>query len=186
MLEPLPRGYSGLVWPFSSPMWIIGDIHRTVWLFHRGVFHHPVWFVCFVGVFSVTPSRLIWFSSLGRLLHWRSWRPLSICSASSGTLSWRILIDTCSLGVFSLPVDFHGILNRLILSVFICTGCFCHPLCSTSVWVTGWTSTGACWTCQAWSSRRMYVFRSSDLICRLAFYQSLVCLLFDRQLALVL
>ena len=33
MLEPLPKGYSGPVWPFYYPTWRFGVIHLTVWVF---------------------------------------------------------------------------------------------------------------------------------------------------------
>ena len=40
MLENIPRGYSGLVRPSSDPSWIVGEVHRTAWIF--------------IGVWSIT------------------------------------------------------------------------------------------------------------------------------------
>ena len=126
--------------------------------FYRGAFHHPVWFVCFVGVFSVTPSRLICSASLGSLHHWRAWIPLPIFSASSGVLACCALVGTCSSGRWSSLREFHGVLNRLISSILIQTGCFHHPIFRTAYLEPDWTSPGAHWTLQSWLSRCMDFF----------------------------
>ena len=84
-------------------------------------------FVCLVGVFSAIPYRLICSSPLGSLHHRRAWRPLLLSYVSSSTLAWRILVDTCSSGMVSLPGEFPGALNRLVTSTLIWTGCFPSP-----------------------------------------------------------
>ena len=136
-------------------------------VFNRGVFHHPVWFVSFVGVFSVTLSCLIFLASLGNLHHWRAWRPLSIRSASSGALAWSVRVDTGSLGRCSSLGEFHGVLNHSIPSIFIQKGCFSHTLSHIAAWETDWPSIGASWTWKAWSSRHRDYFWLSDRIGRL-------------------
>ena len=58
-----------MVRPYAEHEFMFGGIHRTAF-FCKGVFHHPVWFVCFVGVFYITPFDadligLLWvFASL--------------------------------------------------------------------------------------------------------------------------
>ena len=39
--QSLPRGYSGLVLPDAYPNWIVGGVHRTLWIFYPCVVHHP-------------------------------------------------------------------------------------------------------------------------------------------------
>ena len=114
-------------------------------IFYWGVFYHLVWFVCFVGFFSVTPSSLIGLESSECLYHWRAWRPLSIRSASSDALALIILVDTCSLGQCSSPGEFRGLLKHSIMFVLIQIGCFCHPLFLTSLLGTAWTSPWSLW-----------------------------------------
>ena len=80
-----------------------------------------------VGVFSAIPYRLICSSPLGSLHHRRAWRPLLLSYVSSSTLAWRVLVDTCSSGMVSLPGEFPGALNRLVTSTLIWTGCFPSP-----------------------------------------------------------
>ena len=113
-----------------------------VGFFNGGMFHHPVWFICFVGVFSVTPSRLICSTSSGCLYHWRDSRPLLILSTSSDALFWHVLVDTCSLGRCSSPGEFHGVLNHSIPFVLIRTGGFFHLLSRTAAQGPTWPSPG--------------------------------------------
>ena len=119
-------------------MWLGGGVHRTAWFFLGvcSITH----FVCLVGVFSVTPSRLICLELSRSFNHWRYWRPPSIRSASPRKLAWSVLVDTCSLGRFYSPGEFHVVLNRSVPSAFIWTGCFCHTPCRTSAWGTDWPS----------------------------------------------
>ena len=131
-------------------------------VFSMGVFHHPVWFVCLVGVFYVTSSWLIYLTPLGRLNHWRDWRPPSIRSDSSSALSWRVFVDPCSLGRCSSLGEFHGVLYRKVPSTLIWTGCFFHPLCRTAAQGNAWTFLGNCWTQQDWFSCRRDSFWLSD------------------------
>ena len=98
-------------------------------------------FVCLVGVFSVIPYRLICSSPLGSLHHRRAWRPLLLSYASSSTIDWRVLVDTCSSGMVSLPGEFPGALNRLVTSTLICTGCFLSPSILRHLFRR------ACWAC---------------------------------------
>ena len=135
----------------------------------RVFFHHPFWFIFLVGVFSVNPSCLICLAPSGSLYHWRAWRHLSTRSASYNSLSWRVLVGTCSLGRCSSPGEFHGILNRSILSILIRTEFFRCPLRCTAAQGTYLLYPGTLWNWQAWSSRRRYSFWYSDWICVLAF-----------------
>ena len=103
------------------------------------VFHHPVCFVCLVGVFSVIPSCLIWSAPLWSLHQWRDCIHLLLRSASSELLALHVLVDPWSSGMCYLPVEFHGVLNRSVPSALIWTGCFSSPsLLRHPLWRTCW------------------------------------------------
>ena len=65
--QPLPRGYSGLVWHYAKPTWLGGGIHRTVWVF--------------LGVCSITQFDLfVWLGCfLSPRLAWSTHPPWGIC-----------------------------------------------------------------------------------------------------------
>ena len=59
--------------PILSPHGCLVELTILHWFFCQGVFHHPVWFIWFVGVFSITPFNVYMIGllcvcvSLGRL-----------------------------------------------------------------------------------------------------------------------
>ena len=87
--------------------------------FFYGVFNQYVWFLCFVGVFSITPfdvdllGLLRKFSALEGHIYL-----FPICSASCGALAWHIFVVLCSLVKFYLLGEINDLVNRYVPAIF--------------------------------------------------------------------
>ena len=106
----------GLVLTFTGMRgFLLGCVpsRGLVCLFYWGEFHNPV------SIYLLIP--------LGVFHHWMAWRPSLLYSNSSGALTWRVLFDTCSLVMCSLPGELRGILNCSVPSALIWTGFFTSP-----------------------------------------------------------
>ena len=84
------------------------------------MFHTPVWFDCFVGVFSITPLHA---DLIGLIRAFASLEGIGdlwlIFSASSVTLLWRGIGVILYFRRCSLLEDINDLVNRSVLTVFL-------------------------------------------------------------------
>ena len=161
--------------------------------FYWGVFHHSVWFVCLVGVVSVTPYHLICLAPSGRLHQWGAWRPPPLRFSSYGALAWYFLGDPRSIWRCSSPVEFPGVLTFSVLSALVWKWCFCHLLCCIVNFIAVRLIdvsllSPVLWGClfpDAYLAHLLY-FWLSDRMRRLDILLISNLLLFDSQLSLLL
>ena len=129
MLEPLPSGYSCLVWPYSCPTWIVGDVHHSEWIF-LGVWsitllleHLLVKFLFLEVAWSSTFNFFLSLASQSlSLMHHLSFDRFCCTSASLGV---PVVVACSVLGVFLYPFHhFHHIYIYILLEDplhFLCT-----------------------------------------------------------------
>ena len=87
--------------------------------FFNGMFNQYVWFLCFVGVFSITPFDVDLLGLLGKFSSLEGYIYLCpIRSAYYGTLACHVLVVLCFLVKCSSPGEINDLVNRYVPAIF--------------------------------------------------------------------